>query len=116
MIEVATPPVAAPSRVDDEVRDVLRKAKEDLLVNGWAQKSKGMLVNGPHCVLGAIAHACGAKPFRDDDGSSYDMGDPILVPYFEALGFSDCESAYGFNDDLPDVSGVIDRIDKALGA
>ena len=52
--------------------NIYDKAAEDIKTNGKATGWIGMLPEGPHCLLGAIAHAKGCET-RPTFGYSYDV-------------------------------------------
>lgn len=87
-------PVEAPMEMDR--REILLKAAEAIQTHGWTVGVAGMHVDGPFCLLGAVAHASGQKPFGDsaDDPGVYDMR--------EAANILDVEpsDAYSWNDAL----------------
>lgn len=105
--------------LDEETRDVLRRAKEMVLLRGWTQGSEGMLARGPHCVLGALAAgtpglASTTLYYGDPEKPAYSMcwEDDRSVA---ALGFGSFFQAFAWNDH-PDrtQAEVVDRFDRAL--
>lgn len=104
----ATPAGAPPSRVDDEVRDALRKAK-GFVAKDWAQGTKvDMLCAGRYCALTAIRAACptnvvlwlrATRALADALGFERELR---VVTWNDAPGRTQAE--------------VIDLFDRALGA
>jgi hypothetical protein len=87
-------PVDTPTEMDR--REILLKAAEAIQTHGWTIGVEGMIADGPLCLLGAVAHASGQKPFgySDDDPGVYDMREAANV-----LGV-DAAAAYSWNDTL----------------
>jgi hypothetical protein len=118
VLEVATPagapasPVVEPGQLDRETRDVVRKAKELLLNQGWCRGPMGMPYDPNHdgrlCIAGAI-HAA-----SDCDDSCSDNSYTLAA---EVFGFANEGAVWLWNDAQGRTQAdVIDRIDKALGA
>jgi hypothetical protein len=119
MIEVATPPAAAPSPVvepgqlDEGMRDALREAK-GVLAGGWCQGdySDG---NGNHCAAGAV------NAVLFPEGRAWSSGDLHVARHLEAFFDHLLGDGFGSLSRWNDAPGrtqaeVIALFDKALGA
>lgn len=90
--------VDVPSVSDEEAhrREVLLLAAELIELHGWIGDSDGMKVEGPYCILGAVACASRSRTYMDlDNHLRFRMGDPA-----ELIGVPKWEIATRWNDRL----------------
>lgn len=104
---------------------ILRQTKDVIRTDGWTTGNTGMLVDGPKCVLGAIAKAAGVAIHTTETWNGtrrfYDMEEAERTP--AALALLGCldyrSSVWSWNDNLgrrwgDDVGErmVLDALDK----
>jgi len=61
---------------------ILRQAKDVIRTDGWTYGIEGMNVEGPKCVLGALAKVAGLPPIGN---ATYDMAAAGKLPAAQAL-------------------------------
>lgn len=82
-------------------REILLKAAEVVERRGWITGNKGMLANGPVCVLGALSDAMGVPP---QEVQMVDLGPVMAYEYTmdlaNMLGIRSPDVAFQWNDDF----------------